>query len=159
VIRDDQPDAREGQAGRSGVAERLVVPVKPGNAGEGRGLSSRPTQDVVRDLEIGQPSKPEKCSETADGVTREHLTIPDQVGDLNAVLRGHYAYYGIARNICALQKVYRAVERYWCKMLRSSSWAGRHLTWEVFGQIKERTPLLRPKLYLPYRELQALAVL
>src|SRR5438552_5275555 len=38
---------------------------------EGRGLSSRPTQDVVRDLEIGQPSNSEKCSETADGVTRE----------------------------------------------------------------------------------------
>jgi group II intron reverse transcriptase/maturase len=88
-----------------------------------------------------------------------HLTIPDQVGDLNAVLRGHYAYYGIAGNIRALQKVYRAVERYWRKMLCSRSWAGRHLTWEVFGQIKERTPLLRPKLYLPYRELQALAVL
>ena len=88
-----------------------------------------------------------------------HLTIPDQVGDLNAVLRGHYAYYGIAGNIRALQKVYRAVERYWCKMLRSRSWAGRHLTWEVLGQIKERTPLVRPKLYLPYRELQALAVL
>jgi hypothetical protein len=53
---EDQPDAREGQAGRAGVAERLVVLLKPGNAGEGRGLSSRPTQDVVRDLEIGQPS-------------------------------------------------------------------------------------------------------
>src|SRR5690242_9298185 len=39
--------------------------------GEGRGLSSRPTQDVVRDREIGQPSNSEKCSETADGVTRE----------------------------------------------------------------------------------------
>src|ERR1700719_2768140 len=39
--------------------------------GEGRGLSSRQTQDVVRDLEIGQPSNSEKCSETADGVTRE----------------------------------------------------------------------------------------
>jgi group II intron reverse transcriptase/maturase len=88
-----------------------------------------------------------------------HLTIPDQAGDLNAVLRGHYAYYGIAGNIRALQKVYRAVERYWRKMLCSRSWAGRHLTWEVFGQIKERTPLLRPKLYLPYRALQALAVL
>jgi len=25
----------------------------------------------VRDLEIGQPSNSEKCSETADGVTRE----------------------------------------------------------------------------------------
>src|SRR5215470_6376183 len=39
--------------------------------GEGRGLSSRPTQDVARDREIGQPSNSEKCSEAADGVTRE----------------------------------------------------------------------------------------
>jgi len=37
VIGDDQPDAREGQAGRTGVAERLVVPLKPGNAGGGKG--------------------------------------------------------------------------------------------------------------------------
>jgi hypothetical protein len=37
AIRDDQPEAREGQAGRSGVAERPVVPVKPDNAGGGKG--------------------------------------------------------------------------------------------------------------------------
>src|SRR5258707_13279745 len=37
VIRDDQPDAREGQAGRAGVAERLAVPLKPGNAGGRKG--------------------------------------------------------------------------------------------------------------------------
>jgi hypothetical protein len=37
VVRDDQPDAREGQVGRSGVAERFVVPLKPGNAGGGKG--------------------------------------------------------------------------------------------------------------------------
>ena len=36
-IRDDQPDAREGQAGRTGAAERLVVPLKPGNASGGKG--------------------------------------------------------------------------------------------------------------------------
>jgi hypothetical protein len=36
VIRDDQPDAREGQAGRSGVAERLVLPMKPRNGGGGK---------------------------------------------------------------------------------------------------------------------------
>ena len=36
VVRDDQPDAREGQAGRCGVAERLLVPLKPGNAGGGK---------------------------------------------------------------------------------------------------------------------------
>src|SRR5262244_2897379 len=37
VIRDDQPDAREGQAERTGVAERPVVSMKPGNAGRGKG--------------------------------------------------------------------------------------------------------------------------
>ncbi len=35
--RDPQPDAREGQAGPPGVAERPVVPRKPGNAGGGKG--------------------------------------------------------------------------------------------------------------------------
>jgi hypothetical protein len=29
----------------------------------------------------------------------------------------------------------------------------------MFHQIKQRHPILRPKLYLPYREFQALAVL
>jgi RNA-directed DNA polymerase len=87
-----------------------------------------------------------------------HLTIQEQVDNLNTVLRGHYAYYGIAGNIRALQKVYRAVERYWRKMLCTRSWAGR-VTWATFNQIKTRTPLLRPKLFLPYRKLQALAVL
>ena len=33
----DQPATRERQAGPSGVAERPVVPMKPGNAGGGKG--------------------------------------------------------------------------------------------------------------------------
>ena len=38
VVRDDQPDAREGEAGRRcGVAERIVLPLKPGTAGGGKG--------------------------------------------------------------------------------------------------------------------------
>src|SRR5438876_12156543 len=37
VVSDDQPDAREGQAGRSGVAEGSAVPLKPVNAGGGKG--------------------------------------------------------------------------------------------------------------------------
>ena len=88
-----------------------------------------------------------------------HHTISDQVGEINAFLRGHYAYYGVAGNLRCLVKVYRAVERYWHRMLRSRSWAGRRLTWEKYHQIKARTPLLKPKLRLPYAELQALAVL
>src|SRR5437016_1065781 len=42
-----------------------------GTPAEGRKLSSRQTHYVVRDLEIGQSNNSEKCSETADGVTRK----------------------------------------------------------------------------------------
>jgi len=51
-----------------------------------------------------------------------------------------------------------AVERYWRKMLSSRSWQGQ-IWWKQFHRIKERFPLLRPKLYLPYSELQAIAEL
>jgi hypothetical protein len=37
VVSDDQPETREGQAGRLGVVERFVVPLKLGNAGGGKG--------------------------------------------------------------------------------------------------------------------------
>ena len=37
VVSNDQPDAHEDQARRLGVAERFVVPMKPGNAGGGKG--------------------------------------------------------------------------------------------------------------------------
>jgi hypothetical protein len=35
-VRDLRPDAREGQAGPAGVADRLVVPRKPVNTGGGK---------------------------------------------------------------------------------------------------------------------------
>ena len=41
VVSDDQPDAREGQVGRPGVAERFAVPLKPGNPGGGKGPQFR----------------------------------------------------------------------------------------------------------------------
>ena len=87
-----------------------------------------------------------------------HYAISDQASEINAVLRGHYAYYGVAGNLRSLIKVYQVVERYWRRMLCSRSRDGR-LNWDRFNQIKERNPLLRPKLRLPHRELQALAVL
>jgi hypothetical protein len=88
-----------------------------------------------------------------------HLPISEQVSEINAALRGHYAYYGVAGNIRSLRKVYRVVEQYWLRMLRSRSWASESLTWDDFNQIKKRTPLLQARLRLPHRELQALAVL
>ena len=87
-----------------------------------------------------------------------HLPVGEQVINLNRVLRGHYAYYGIAVNFRALQRVHRAVERYWRKMLSSRSRTG-NVSWGVFHRIKQRFPLQRPKLLLPYRQLQRYAVL
>jgi len=87
-----------------------------------------------------------------------HLPLSEQVSNLNQALRGHYAYYGIAGNFQSLQKVYQRTEGYWHKMLCSRSRAG-YIPWPVFRQIRERLPLLRPKLLLPYPKLQALAVL
>src|SRR5215813_12920468 len=85
-----------------------------------------------------------------------HSPLKEQADHLNQMLRGHYAYYGIAGNIRALRKVHRAVERYWRKMLSSRSWKGT-VWWKKFQQIKARFPLLQPKLHLPYGALQALA--
>ena len=87
-----------------------------------------------------------------------HLPIREQADQLNQMLPGHYAYYGVAGNIRGLQRVHRAVERFWRRMLSSRSWKGE-IWWKQFHRIKERFPLLRPKLYLPYAGLQAIAVL
>jgi len=56
------------------------------------------------------------------------------------------------------QRVYWTVERYWHRMLCSRSRKG-HITWDVFQRIKARTPIMRPKLFLPYTKLQSIAVL
>src|SRR5260370_16038313 len=41
-----------------------------------------------------------------------HYKISDQAGEINIVLRRHYAYYGVAGNLRSLVKVYRVVARY-----------------------------------------------
>jgi group II intron reverse transcriptase/maturase len=87
-----------------------------------------------------------------------HSPLQEQVNQLNQMLRGHYAYYGIAGNTRALRRVHRAVERYWRKMVSSRSWEGV-VGWKQFHQIRSQFPLIRPKLYLPYSKLQALAML
>jgi hypothetical protein len=53
VVRDDQPDAREGQAGHLGVTERLVVLPKPGNAGGGKELWFKTNVISRKGQEIG----------------------------------------------------------------------------------------------------------
>src|SRR5450756_851798 len=69
--KDNQPDAREGQAGRLGVTERPVVLSKPSNVDGGKGPWFKTDATSRKGQGIGKPINPEKCSETTDGVTRE----------------------------------------------------------------------------------------
>jgi hypothetical protein len=87
-----------------------------------------------------------------------HYSLRDQVEKVNQVLRGHYAYYGVGGNFKSLFRIYRCAERYWHKMLNSRSRKG-YITWERFNFLKQVFPLQRPKLFVPYTRMKALAVL
>ena len=53
VGRGDQPEAGDGQTGRYGVAERPVLPMKPGNAGGGKGPQFKTGAESGEAWEIG----------------------------------------------------------------------------------------------------------
>jgi hypothetical protein len=84
-VRDPQPDAREGLAGPLGVAERPVVPAKPGNAGGGKGPWFKVS--VIRDRHPGdwhEPTTSDKGWEVTDGVAHQSeelawLSVPRAV--------------------------------------------------------------------------------
>ena len=88
-----------------------------------------------------------------------HHTIGEQVGEINAALRGHYAYYGVAGNLRSLVKVYRVVERYWRRMLCSRSWAGRRSPGTPSTKSKNGYRYCHLNCASHTSELQALAVL
>jgi hypothetical protein len=50
---DDQPATREGQVGPQRMTERFVVPLKPGNAGGGKGPHFQTSERQVDSSEIG----------------------------------------------------------------------------------------------------------
>src|SRR5713226_3530625 len=72
IVSRDQLATRESQAGPDGVTERLAVPMKPGNAGGGKGPQLKGNARSNEDRGIDdESSNPRKCSEVADGVARE----------------------------------------------------------------------------------------
>jgi group II intron reverse transcriptase/maturase len=87
-----------------------------------------------------------------------HRRLAEQAAEINQILRGHYAYYGMGGNLRTLHRLHRSCKRCWRKMLSSRSQRGR-LTWEKFQKIEKTFPLWRPRLYVPYSRMKALAVL
>jgi group II intron reverse transcriptase/maturase len=87
-----------------------------------------------------------------------HWSLKDQAEEINQVLRGHYAYYGLGGNQNALHKVHRAAESRWRRALNTRCWKAG-VIWEKFQKIKTSFPLRRPKLSIPYARMKQHAVL
>ena len=87
-----------------------------------------------------------------------HRRLAEQAAEINQLLRGYYAYYGMGGNLRTLHRLHRTCERCWRRMLSSRSQRG-NVTWEAFQKIIESFPLCRPRLYVPYSRMKSLAVL
>ncbi len=79
-VGDDQPEAREGQAGRLGVAERFVLPLRPDHAGGGKGPQfETDARRRSRDHEIRHPINSEKALQRLREITSKlKLTINER---------------------------------------------------------------------------------
>jgi group II intron reverse transcriptase/maturase len=81
--------------------------------------------------------------------TIRHQVIPEQVRQINQILRGHYLYFGVGGNGHSLRKVYRHVKLRWRQALSSRSQRGA-LPWPRYEKLLTLFPLAEAKLYLPY---------
>jgi RNA-directed DNA polymerase len=81
-----------------------------------------------------------------------HRPVKEQVDTINATLRGHMNYYGIAGNRKRLSGFWNFVRKEWRHWLSSRSQAGR-LTWEAFLEIEKKHPLTLPSIRISYSQL------
>jgi group II intron reverse transcriptase/maturase len=84
-----------------------------------------------------------------------HWPVEKQQKAINAVLRGHFNYYGIAGNALGLQRFCQIVLKEWKHSLSKRSQTGRQ-TWEKFKILLEKYPLVSPHLRLSYSQLRLL---
>lgn len=84
----------------------------------------------------------------------KHWPVEEQLKVINASLRGHFNYYGIAGNGKKLARYWNFVRREWRHSLSKRSQKGR-LTWEAFVALLEKNPLTPPKVRIQYPDLAA----
>ena len=71
---------------------------------------------------------------------KRHWDVREQYATLSRKLRGHYAYYGITGNACALIRFRYAVARQWQKWLDQRG-GRRRMTWQCFVKVLNLYPL------------------
>ncbi|OFZ53413.1 MAG: hypothetical protein A2428_10095 [Bdellovibrionales bacterium RIFOXYC1_FULL_54_43] len=81
-----------------------------------------------------------------------HKPIEKQAEAINATLRGHFNYYGLAGNRKKIAGYWHFVREEWRHCLSRRSQNGR-VTWADFLEIEEKFPLVSPKLRISYAQL------
>jgi group II intron reverse transcriptase/maturase len=85
-----------------------------------------------------------------------HCPIPKQAAAINAILRGHFNYYGIAGNARRLQRFRDLARDEWKHSLSRRSQNGR-VNWEHFVDLLAKHPLVACKLKISYSQLSTYA--
>lgn len=101
---------------------------------------------------VGCRTESKRLSAAMNRVTKwckEHLhqAMEWQARYLNAVLRGHYNYYGVTGNYPSISAFYRHLERIWHRYLSRRSQRG-FIKWKKYWKIRDKYGLIKP--YLPH---------
>jgi len=78
-----------------------------------------------------------------------HDPVVEQWATLNAMLRGHYHYYGRPTNFRSLWEFYRAVRKLWRTWLNRRT-RGKSLPWRLYEELLVAHPLQRPYIARPW---------
>lgn len=84
---------------------------------------------------------------------RMHRSIRETGPWLGAVLRGYYQYYGVPRNMRALNAFRHHILVIWRRLLRRRSQKEHRITWEYMERLAERW-LPKPRIIRPYPDVR-----
>lgn len=97
---------------------------------------------------VGCKTSSNKLNHAMNNVTswckeNRHQKIAWQARYLNAVLRGHYHYYGVTQNFASINAFYRHVQKMWQRYLSRRSQRS-YIPWKQFWKLLKRYPLEEP---------------
>ena len=106
----------------------------------------------LRKYKVGVRTQSKRLGGSMNRVTEwckanRHQPVTHQVKYLNAVLMGHYHYYGVTGNFKCVAAFYRHVIKTWHRYLSRRSQRS-YIKWDKYNRILERVKLLKP--YLPH---------
>jgi RNA-directed DNA polymerase len=103
-----------------------------------RGKFTVKVKTMHKRLRRGLKAVAEWCKEN------RHRPVSEQQDTLNAMLRGHYQYYGRTSNYRALRQFYEGVKGTWKKWLSRRTRGTSH-NWDKYLLLLKRYPLALPR--------------